>query len=180
MGLLEWLKGGGPPSPEPAGMSRRDFFTRVARPAGDERPATPPPPPAPPSDPQRLHHFAVAAFPYHDGPVLVPMLKPGLEFRLVPEPTNFSDPNAVRIEWRRDHLGYVPAHLAADIRTRLANGERLSCVASRVDPAAELPQVLSVDILLLPAEEEEKTPSDPMTAGGGEEPVEGFSPSGPA
>jgi hypothetical protein len=179
MGLLEWLKIGGPPSAEPAGMSRRDFFTRVAGREGDGNAAAPVPP-APP-DPQRLHSFAVAAFPYHDGPVLVPMLKPGLEFRLVPEPTLLSDPNAVRVEWRRDHLGYLPADIATDVRSRLASGERLRCVASRVDPAAELSRVLTVDILLLPPEDEEKPPpSDPRTAGGGEDVTEGASPASPA
>jgi hypothetical protein len=146
--IFEWLRGPQQPEEEASGISRRDFFARVAgRDQEGGQSST-----APPPDPRVLHTFFVAAFPFHDGPVLVPILRVGEEFKLAPEPAYSPDPTAVRIERGRDHLGYVPADLTEDVLTRLKAGEDLVCRAKLVDPAAELPRVLSVEIVLLPPE----------------------------
>lgn len=123
-----------------SGMSRRDFFARFAGQAapGREAPAEP--------EPGVLYTFHVARFPYHDGPVLVPILRVGLDFLLIPQRDHPSDPTAVRIQWGRDHLGYVPPEQSADIRERLDKGEVLSCRSVSVDPGAELARVLRVEI----------------------------------
>ncbi|HUE97530.1 MAG TPA: HIRAN domain-containing protein [Longimicrobiaceae bacterium] len=142
MGLFEWLHRSDPEPPTPSGMSRRDFFARVAgqgtRAEGEEQDAG--------SD-GALCSFYVARFPYHDGPVLVPMLRPGMEFRLVPDPSHPTDPHAVGIRWGKDHLGYVTAEHSAEVRRRLEEGEALTCRSVSVDPAAELPRVLKVEVL---------------------------------
>jgi hypothetical protein len=151
MKFFDWLLRRDRSEPPNTGLSRRDFFARVA---GRNEPGATvrslPGAQAGPAAPgvERLYTFPVAAFPYHDGPVLVPMLRVGMEFSLTPEPGHLTDPEAVRIEWRRDHLGYVPADRAADVRARLGRGERLICRASHIDPTAELSRVLTVEIVL--------------------------------
>ena len=58
----------------------------------------------------------LAGFKYYDGKVLWDQLKVGDALRLVREPANPHDANAIRIEWKEQMLGYVPrrenAHLA--------------------------------------------------------------------
>jgi hypothetical protein len=161
MSFLDWLRI--PKREEPSGLSRREFFARVAgleaAPADAPSPAPAPPEPEP-GQPRVLHRFAVAAFPYHDGPVLVPLLRAGQEFTLAAERNHPTDGTAVRVEWRRDHLGYVPPHLSEEIRGRMERGERLTCRAARVDPTAALPEVLTVEILLLP-DDPSREPDDP-------------------
>ena len=128
-------------------MSRRDFFARFAGresgngPAGDSPTA---------ADHGVLQTFLVKGFPYHSGPVLVPILKAGDEYRLVPDPPHSRDPTAVRIERGRDLLGYVPDEHVAEILARLNEGEPLVCRAVRVDPAAELSAVLTVEVIRPP------------------------------
>ena len=150
MGIFDWIRrtvG----APEPAsGLSRRDFFARVAgqdpamaaadagRPssarAGED---------AGPGGP--LHTFHVAGFPYHDGPVLVPSLRPGLEFTLVLDRDHPTNPDAVRIDWKRSVLGHVPAELSSDVRELMLAGP-VECRAVRVDPSGDLATVLMVEL----------------------------------
>ena len=157
MGLFDWLHASSKEPETPSGMSRRAFFARVAgqadaTPAGQSggEPATQ-------SRPDLLCAFYVARFPYHDGPVLVPILRTGIEFMLVPDPFHAADPDAVKIVWGKDHLGYVPAEHSAEIRRRLEARERLHCRSASVDPGADLSRVLWVEITrdLPPPEEEE-------------------------
>lgn len=151
MGILDWLKGDGGAKEEPPGMSRRDFFARVAgRGAAGldveaDAPAT--------TDPSVLHRFHVAAFPFHDGPVLVPVLREGMELDLVPEAGHPTDPDAIRIQRKRDHLGYVPAELSSGIRALLDEGATLVCRVSKVSPNAELAKVLEVEVAREPEPE---------------------------
>lgn len=148
MGIFDWLRSSEPEPISPAGMSRRDFFARVAgqgaapgSTAGEAE-----------EDTGALYTFHVSRFPYHDGPILVPILRPGLDFLLIPDANHPTDPTAVKIQWGKDHLGYVPPEHSADIRQRLAAGETLRCTSVSVDPAGELARVLKVEIRL--AEEE--------------------------
>jgi hypothetical protein len=147
MGIFDWLKGE-PEPPSDAGLSRRAFFARVAG-AGAEAVSLPPGQDA--TDAGRS--FFVAGFPFHDGPVLVPILRLGLEFDLVPEPLHPSDPNAIRIQWGRDHIGYVPAPLNEEVSGKLAEGTRFVCRVVEVNPSAELARVLRVELSELLAPE---------------------------
>lgn len=141
MGIFDWLIGSGSQGQE-SGMSRRDFFARFAGRGADDAPAA-----APPRDPRVLHSFHVAGFPFYDGPVLVPVLRVGMEFDLVPEPGHPTDPDAIRIQWKRDHLGYVPPDLSAEVRKLLKEGPAMRCRAGRISPNAELAKVLEVDLV---------------------------------
>jgi hypothetical protein len=141
MGIFDWFKGESDP-PADSGLSRRAFFARVAG-AGAEAVS---PPQAPGAADSAPNSFFVGAFPFHDGPVLVPILRLGLEFDLVPEPSHPSDPNAVRIQWGRDHIGYVPAPLNEEVRKKLTEGSRFVCRVVEVNPSADLARVLRVDL----------------------------------
>lgn len=65
--------------------------------------------------------FNVAGMRYWDGAKVISKLKPGKRLRLVAEPHNPADPNAVAIYRKDVKLGYIPA-----IRTTL----QPSCCAS--------------------------------------------------
>lgn len=153
MGIFDWLRSAGGRDDEASGMSRRDFFARVA---GRAEPPSDTPPPAPvpaeqepaieEDDPSVLHTFHVARFPYHDGPVLVPILRAGDVYRLAPDPPYSKQPTGLRIERGRDLLGYVPDDIVTDLLDRLEAGEELECRAVRVDPAVELQKVLLVAV----------------------------------
>lgn len=130
------------------GLSRREFFARFA----GREPIADSDSPAPPPDPDVLHTFPVARFPYHDGPVLVPSLRVGEEFRLAADPPYSKNPTGLRIERGRDLLGFVPDELFEDVQSRIDHGDALICRAVRVDPSAELSQVLTVEIRRTPEE----------------------------
>lgn len=55
--------------------------------------------------------FYIAGFQYHDGTQVLSKLKPGTKLKLVAEPDNPYDPNAVAIFRKGTHLGYVPQNL---------------------------------------------------------------------
>jgi hypothetical protein len=66
--------------------------------------------------------------------------RPGQPIRLVPEPENCTDPNAVAIcDAGLSHVGYVPKEFASDIASRLGIGEQLQamCLAEFVYPSGE-------------------------------------------
>jgi hypothetical protein len=164
MRIFDWLRSSAEPERAEAELSRRDFFARMAgrRPPEEEQPISREGPDA--EGEAQAFTFFVAGFPFYDGPVLVPMLKPELEFELRPDPEHFSDPNAVRIDWGRDHLGYVAPEYSGAIRELLSRGERLRCRALRIDPTAELPRVLEVEITRVPQEQEPEPEPHPMSA----------------
>lgn len=55
-----------------------------------------------------LQRSPVAGFQYHEGEAVWSSLEIGAALRLVREPGNVHDARAVRVEWRRRKLGYVP------------------------------------------------------------------------
>ncbi|MEX2569984.1 MAG: HIRAN domain-containing protein [Gemmatimonadota bacterium] len=150
MGLFDWLQSKRKEPETAEGISRRDFFGRFAgRGSREDARET--------SEPgvRILHRFHVKGFPFYDGPVLVPNLRPGVEFSLSPEHAHPTDPHAIRIDWGRDRLGYVPPDYTETLRKRLADGERVRCRAFRVNPTAELASVLEVEIAVLEQADEE-------------------------
>lgn len=52
--------------------------------------------------------FHIAGFQYHDGALVLDRLKPGMRLKLVPEPDNPYDPDAVALRFKKVMLGYVP------------------------------------------------------------------------
>jgi hypothetical protein len=57
---------------------------------------------------KHVTHFNIAGFTYYDGPIVFTRLKVGTPLRLVVEPENKFDPNAVAIYFREKKIGFIP------------------------------------------------------------------------
>jgi hypothetical protein len=64
----------------------------------------------------------LAGFQYHEGKALWDMMRTGDTLRLVREPHNPHDANAVRVEWRGEMLGYVPRRENGDVARQMDRG----------------------------------------------------------
>lgn len=83
--------------------------------------------------------FNVAGMRYWDGAKVISKLKPGKRLRLVAEPHNPADPNAVAIYRKDVKLGYIPRDqndLAAQL-LRFGHDGVLECRILKVDKKAE-------------------------------------------
>lgn len=52
--------------------------------------------------------FTISGFQYYDGPFVLDKLKPGKKLKMVSEPDNPYDPNAIALRYKGARLGYVP------------------------------------------------------------------------
>ena len=57
--------------------------------------------------------------------------------KLEPEPTNKFDPNAIKIVFEGDFIGYVPKKFSSEIVALLEAGIELDCVVMEVNPNAK-------------------------------------------
>ncbi|MBI3917918.1 MAG: HIRAN domain-containing protein [Betaproteobacteria bacterium] len=77
----------------------------------------------------------LAGFKYYEGKEFWDQLKVGDALRLVREPANPHDGNAIRVEWKERMLGYVPrrenAHLARQMDRGAAIEARITELHSR-------------------------------------------------
>ena len=64
----------------------------------------------------------LAGFQYYEGKALWDMMRVGDTLRLVREPQNPHDANAVRGEWRGEMLGYVPRRENGDVARQMDRG----------------------------------------------------------
>ena len=83
--------------------------------------------------------FNVAGMRYWDVAKVISKLKPGKRLRLVAEPHNPADPNAVAIYRKDVKLGYIPRDqndLAAQL-LRFGHDDVLECRILKVDKKAE-------------------------------------------
>lgn len=64
----------------------------------------------------------LAGFQYYEGKGLWDMMRVGDRLQLVREPANRHDPNAVRVEWRGEMLGYVPRRENGDVARQMDHG----------------------------------------------------------
>ncbi len=71
---------------------------------------------------EHLEHFSIAGFTYYDGVLVFDKLKIGRELRLVPEPSNQFDKNAVAIYLKKSKLGYIPRAQNREISKFLNSG----------------------------------------------------------
>jgi hypothetical protein len=69
-----------------------------------------------------VQHAPLAGFVYYDGRAVWAEMRPGDPLKLVREPQNAHDPNAVRLEWREYMLGYVPRRDNADLARQMDQG----------------------------------------------------------
>ena len=72
---------------------------------------------------ERIHfeNFYLAGFTYYDGPVTFNELKIGTALKLVPDPENKYDDDAVMVYFNQHKLGYVPRdnnkHISAILKS---------------------------------------------------------------
>ena len=52
--------------------------------------------------------FFIAGFQHYDGALTLDQLKPGKKLKMVPEPANPYDPNAIELRYKKTKLGYIP------------------------------------------------------------------------
>ena len=52
--------------------------------------------------------FHISGFQRYDGALVLDQLKPGKKLKMVPEPDNPYDPNAIELRFKKAKLGYVP------------------------------------------------------------------------
>ena len=52
--------------------------------------------------------FFIAGFQHYDGCLALGKLKPGKKLKMVPEPDNPHDPDAIELRFKKAKLGYVP------------------------------------------------------------------------
>jgi hypothetical protein len=114
--------------------TRREFLSSLLAivPASLVRPG--PPIGAPPQ--RTLNDCFIAGFRYHSGPALLGELASGDRFTLVPEPENEHDAHAVRIEFRGEHIGYLPRNQNRAAFHLLVQGAPVRCIATAIDRSA--------------------------------------------
>jgi len=92
----------------------------------------------------------LAGFKYYDGKELWSELRVGDALRLVREPANLHDANAIRVEWKERMLGYVPrrdnAHLARQMDRGAAIEARVTGLKSRPNGRHSLSYEIFVDL----------------------------------
>ena len=74
----------------------------------------------------------LAGFQFYGGKALWNEMKPGDTLTLVREPDNPYDPNAVRVEWHGEKLGYVPRADNADVARHMDRGTKVEARISRL------------------------------------------------
>jgi len=77
----------------------------------------------------------LAGFQYYEGKALWDMMRVGDPLRLVREPRNPHDANAVRIEWRGEMLGYIPRRENADVARQMDLGAPVKARVVRLTEA---------------------------------------------
>jgi hypothetical protein len=77
----------------------------------------------------------LAGFQYYEGKALWDMMRVGDPLRLVREPQNPHDANAVRIEWRGEMLGYLPRRENADVARQMDLGAPVKARVVRLTDA---------------------------------------------
>lgn len=79
-----------------------------------------------------IQNSPLAGFQFYSGKALWSEMKVGDPLTLVREPHNPYDPNAVRVEWRGEKLGYVPRADNADLARHLDRGTKVEARISRL------------------------------------------------
>ena len=79
-----------------------------------------------------LQDSPLAGFQFHAGKKLWPQMRVGDGLVLVREPENGHDPLAIRVEWRGQHIGYVPRRENHDIARLLDSGVKINARISRL------------------------------------------------
>lgn len=90
----------------------------------------------------------LAGFQFHAGNRLWPELRQGDPLSLIREPDNPHDRQAVRVEWRGQHLGYLPRAENRTVAAEIDAGHRVSAKIARLREHRNPWQRVLVDIYL--------------------------------
>jgi len=94
-----------------------------------------------------IHSFFVAGVRFHQANEVIHELKQGEKLKLVPEPENKFDPNAVKIMKDETMLGYVPKKYSSETSAMLEIGKPIFCILTEINPKAEPWERLKVEIV---------------------------------
>jgi hypothetical protein len=92
----------------------------------------------------------LAGFQFYSGKGVWSEMKVGDPLTLVREPRNPYDPNAVRVEWRGEKLGYVPRADNADLARHLDRGTKVEARISRLTEDRNPWQRIRFDVFVQP------------------------------
>lgn len=90
----------------------------------------------------------LAGYQYHAGGELWEQLKVGDELKLVREPANPHDSNAIRVEWQGKQLGYLPRAENQAIAVELDRGSRVEARIARLREARNPWQRVLIDVFV--------------------------------
>ena len=110
-------------------MKRRTFFQRLF---GSVGAVVASPVVVAENRPVLLQESPIAGFQFHDGDAVWPTMAAGAPLKLVREPTNSHDNNAVAVYFKENKLGYVPRGENGAIAQMLDRGESLAATISRL------------------------------------------------
>ena len=88
---------------------------------------------------RQISMFYVAGFQYYDGAFVLDELKPGKKLKMVAEPDNPYDPNAIELRFKKTKLGYVPRSGNGQLALMAFYGHKgiYEARVLQVDPEAE-------------------------------------------
>jgi hypothetical protein len=95
-----------------------------------------------------LQTSLAAGLAHHDAKAVWDRLKVGDPLELVREPGNAHDPNAVRVEWNRHALGYIPRTENEPVARQLDRGNRLEARIAAMGQYRNHRRKLSVEIFV--------------------------------
>lgn len=89
----------------------------------------------------------VAGVQFRPSKGIVEGLKEGTRLGLIPEPENKFDPNAIKVMYGTEHLGYIPAKFAAEVGAALQiHEENLHCTLTTYSPDSKTWERLGLTI----------------------------------
>jgi hypothetical protein len=91
----------------------------------------------------------LAGFQYHAGTVVWDDMKVGDALALVREPDNPHDPNAIRIDWHGQQLGYLPRRENIAVAAEMDRGGRVEARIAQLRVHRNPWQRVLVDVLLV-------------------------------
>jgi len=91
----------------------------------------------------------LAGFQYHAGTTVWDDMKVGDALVLVREPDNPHDPNAIRIDWHGQQLGYLPRRENSAVAAEMDRGGRVEARIAQLRVHRNPWQRVLVDVLLV-------------------------------
>ena len=95
-----------------------------------------------------LQSSPLAGFRYYEGKRLWSEMKVGDALQLVREPENSYDPNAVRVEWRGEKLGYLPRADNAALARFMDRGSKAEARITRLKKSRNPWQRMEFEVYL--------------------------------